>query len=62
MAVERSLLLCIDVVIDGHGVAAHHGYYPMKSDNDKAGIDYTDVLDRYRAYAEEKVCPAVPAH
>ena len=59
---DRSLPLRTDVVLDGHGTAVHFGYYVMKSNDEKAGIDYTDVLDRYRAYAEENICPEVPAH
>ncbi|MCJ1309322.1 hypothetical protein MMC25_002981 [Agyrium rufum] len=51
------------VVIDGHGVAVHNGYWAMArwmgqdGKVDKHGIDDTDVLDRYRAYAEEFICP-----
>ena len=39
------------VIVDGHGVAVHHGYSIMAE-----GLRSTDILDRYRAYAEEMIC------
>ncbi|PKX99913.1 hypothetical protein P168DRAFT_330731 [Aspergillus campestris IBT 28561] len=39
------------VMIDGKGLAAHY------SAGDLEGLDSTDVLERYRAYAQEMVCP-----
>ncbi|KAL9098546.1 MAG: hypothetical protein Q9187_009640, partial [Circinaria calcarea] len=44
------------VVVDGHGVAVHNGYWVMAAGDDKPGVDTTDVLDRYRAYAKENIC------
>lgn len=39
------------VIIDGKGLVSH---YPAHLG--PAGLDSTDLLDRYRAYAQEKVC------
>ncbi|MCJ1405839.1 hypothetical protein MMC11_009069 [Xylographa trunciseda] len=44
------------VVADGHGVAVHHGYWLMSEHDGKKGLETTDVLDRYRAYAQENIC------
>ncbi|MCJ1379589.1 hypothetical protein MMC17_002691 [Xylographa soralifera] len=44
------------VVADGHGVAVHHGYWLMSEHDGKKGMETTDVLDRYRAYAQENIC------
>jgi hypothetical protein len=41
-----------NIIIDGKGLVSHY--------DDKAGLeglDSTDVLQRYRAYAEEVICP-----
>ena len=53
---DANLFSAIDVVVDGHGLAVHNGYWVMASQDGKPGIDSTDILDRYRAYAEENVC------
>ena len=51
------LTLLIDIVIDGNGIAVHNGYMSMAAQDDRnLGIDGTDILDRYRLYAKEKVC------
>ncbi|KAF9892375.1 hypothetical protein FE257_002152 [Aspergillus nanangensis] len=39
------------IIIDGKGLAVH--YTDLTGD----GLDTTDILQRYRAYAEEMVCP-----
>ncbi|KAJ5631682.1 uncharacterized protein N7484_011782 [Penicillium longicatenatum] len=39
------------VNIDGKGLASHYS-----ASSGAAGLDSTDLLDRYRAYAQEKVC------
>ncbi|MCJ1320028.1 hypothetical protein MMC15_005364 [Xylographa vitiligo] len=44
------------VVADGYGVAVHHGYWLMSEHDGKKGMETTDVLDRYRAYAQENIC------
>jgi len=38
----------IDVVVNGQALAAHYAYGVQKD-----GLAKTDVLQRYRAYAEE---------
>jgi len=42
-----------DAVIDGKAVAAHYAFSWQVRDG---GIEKTDVLERYRAYAEENIC------
>ena len=44
------------IVIDGNGLAVHNGYMSMAAQDGKLGIEGTDILDRYRLYAEEHVC------
>jgi hypothetical protein len=39
------------VIIDGKGLVSHYS-----SRQGAAGLDTTDLLARYRAYAEERVC------
>ncbi|PLB36982.1 uncharacterized protein BDW47DRAFT_44469 [Aspergillus candidus] len=41
------------VMIDGKGLAAHYSAGYLE------GLDSTDVLERYRAYAQEMVCPGL---
>jgi hypothetical protein len=45
-----------DIVIDGNGLAVHNGYTSMAAQDGNLGIEGTDVLDRYRLYAEENIC------
>lgn len=40
------------VIIDGKGLVSHYS-----ARLGPAGLDSTDLLDRYRAYAQENVCP-----
>ncbi|KHN94417.1 uncharacterized protein MAM_07733 [Metarhizium album ARSEF 1941] len=42
-----------NAVADGRGVVSHYSFGPQSRDG---GLDTTDVLDRYRSYAKEKVC------
>ena len=42
-----------DAVLDGEAVAAHYAFSWQVR---QGGIETTDVLERYRSYAEEKVC------
>lgn len=46
------------VVFDGHGLATHYGYQSNSAKNNPQhrGLENTDVLDRYRLYAEENIC------
>jgi hypothetical protein len=41
-------------VVEGRGLAAHYSFGPQRE-----GMAKTDVLDRYRAFAEENICPGV---
>ncbi|KAL4869335.1 hypothetical protein BDV12DRAFT_167944 [Aspergillus spectabilis] len=43
-----------DVIIDGKGIAAHYS-----SEHGSRGLDDTDLLQRYRSYAREMVCPEI---
>ena len=43
----------LDAVLDGKAVAAHYAFSWQVR---QGGIEKTDVLDRYRAYAEENIC------
>jgi hypothetical protein len=49
-------MLSAGVVIDGTGIAVHHGYMSMSAKEGNLGIEGTDVLARYKLYAEEYVC------
>jgi hypothetical protein len=42
-----------DAVADGMGVVAHYSFFTQIEDG---GIDTTDVLERYRSFAEENIC------
>lgn len=42
-----------DAVADGGGVVAHFSFGAQAGDE---RIEQTDVLDRYRIYAEENIC------
>jgi hypothetical protein len=48
---ELANWLVVDAILDGSGLAVHYSF-----DAQKAGIENTDLLDRWRAYAEENVC------
>jgi len=43
------------VAIDGHAIVAHYSFGPQTFDG-PAGLGWTDVLTRYKAYADENVC------
>ena len=43
-------------VMDGTGLAVHFGFGIQMNANNWHGIHDTDALDRYRAFADEKVC------
>lgn len=57
LTVVRSKELGRHVVVDGTGIAAHFSFWPQRDAHDGRGLAWTDVLDRYRAYAQEMVCP-----
>lgn len=39
-------------VVDGRAIVSHYTFLPQRS-----GLESTDILERYRAYAEENICP-----
>jgi hypothetical protein len=41
-------------IVDGKGVVSHYDHQAGLE-----GLDMTDLLKRYRAYAEEVVCPEI---
>ena len=40
-----------DAIVDGRALAAHYSFAPQSE-----GMAKTDVLDRYRSFAEENIC------
>jgi hypothetical protein len=56
-------LLCADVVLDGTVLSVHFAFGPqrklggLEGSDEPGGLYHTDLLSRYKAYAEEKVCP-----
>ncbi len=56
---SADLGVCIDAIVDGNAVAAHFSFGAQQGKvmaPGEHGMEWTDVLDRYRAYAEEKKC------
>jgi hypothetical protein len=45
------------VIVDGSGLAVHFAFGSQYNAHDGKGIGWTDLLGRYRAYAEEMICP-----
>ncbi|KAJ2906723.1 uncharacterized protein MKZ38_000459 [Zalerion maritima] len=45
------------LVVDGGGLVAHYAFGPQYHAHGGKGILWTDILDRYQAYADEMVCP-----
>lgn len=39
-----------DAIIDGTGLAVHFAFFTQRE------LEATDLLDRYKAYAEENIC------
>ncbi len=59
MSIGRHVLMFLDAIIDGRGVAVHYSFGAQQGremGNGAHGMEWTDVLNRYRAYAEEMVC------
>jgi hypothetical protein len=46
----------IDVIVDGHGLAVHFAFGPQRRAHDGNSLSQTDLLSRYKAYAQETVC------
>lgn len=56
------LTIAIDVVLDGTVISVHFAFSvqrkgPDEVNNPGGGLYHTDLLERYKAYAEEMVCP-----
>jgi hypothetical protein len=45
------------VVVDGKGLAVHFAFGSQRSANGGRGLGWTDLLERYRGFADELVCP-----
>lgn len=56
LTVKRPKELGRRVVMDGTGIAVHFAFGPQYKAHDRHGLADTDLLSRYRAYAEEMVC------
>ncbi|KAB5526428.1 hypothetical protein GE09DRAFT_1178171 [Coniochaeta sp. 2T2.1] len=50
----RSKELGRRVIVDGTGLAVHFAFGPQRKAHDGHGLAWTDALDRYGAYADEK--------
>lgn len=49
------MLTCaIDAVMNGHAIASHYCFNAQRKGG--TGMEWTDVLARYKAYADENVC------
>lgn len=44
------------VIVDGMGIVVHFSFGPQQKAHDNRGVAWTDLLDRYRGYAEESGC------
>jgi hypothetical protein len=51
-SLTEKLLTCVDAIVDGKAVVSHYSFGPQKN-----GLEATDVLERYAAYAQENICP-----
>jgi len=45
------------VVVDGTAIAAHFAFRPQRTTHEGRALGWTDLLDRYKDYAEENACP-----
>jgi hypothetical protein len=57
LTTERPKELGRHVVVDGQGIAVHCAFGPQRAAHEGKGLFDTDLLSRYRAYAEELICP-----
>lgn len=62
LTIERPKELKRHVIVDGMGVVVHFSFGPQAHAHDDRGLSMTDILDRYRGYAEETGCPTVWDH
>jgi hypothetical protein len=54
---ERSKELGRHVIVDGGGTAVHFAFGPQREAHERNGVFKTDLLSRYKGYADEKICP-----
>jgi hypothetical protein len=57
LTTERPKELGRHVVVDGRGLVVHYAFGPQRHGHDDRALMMTDALDRYTAYARERVCP-----
>jgi hypothetical protein len=54
-----------DVIVDGTVLSVHFAFGPQRKQfksEKEGGLYHTDLLSRYKAYAEENVCPFPQRH
>jgi hypothetical protein len=47
------------VIVDGTALAVHLAFHLQYEAHEGRGVRWTDVLSRYKAYADEMICPGV---
>ena len=57
LTVTRPKELRKRVIVDGTALAVHFAFNPQYTAHEKQAVAWTDALSRYRAYADEMVCP-----
>jgi hypothetical protein len=57
LTMDRPKELGRHVWVDGSGTAAHFAFVSQRYPHEDRGIAQTDLLSRYKAYADEMVCP-----
>jgi hypothetical protein len=57
LTVTRPKQLGRHVVADGAGLVVHFAFGPQYKAHDRKGLAWTDLMERYRGYAAEMVCP-----
>jgi hypothetical protein len=59
LTVARPSQLKRHVIVDGTGMVVHFSFGDQYRAHDGKGVTWTDLLKRYRSYAEEMICPHV---
>ncbi len=44
------------VIVEGTGLAVHFSFSPQRRVHDDRSLEWTDLLGRYRGFAEENIC------
>jgi hypothetical protein len=57
LTMQRPRDLGRHVIVDGQGLAVHFAFGPQREAHERKGLYDTDLLSRYREYAQEFVCP-----